>query len=356
MPGGSRPRPSGSRDCVGGACYPSDGVTSGDVDGVTSEGGESVSTMPASQKKPPEGGAASAGGGDGHSWTGPLSITVAVGCTLLFFNILILGAVYYQRYHIRKLRLSGSRAGSGAFATDGSGHHAHNELDDPDDVKLSRKLEREANRNCVAGSVGGGGGEGGTGPETDSLLSASTGAAGSVVGVGGGGSGGCGNIVVGPAYLARAEESPGRELGAGGGGGGVSNSSTLGRRSPPSAVMSPVSSGGLTKKMGGGGGGSVGGGSLSRGPSSDSGGYVYTAVPTHSSSPLHRSSHPHPHYAHNSASSTLPHFHAQLPHHPQPGGVAMNTFGNSVGSLGRGPRFGGVSPRGGPGGGGLRGR
>ena len=34
----------------------------------------------------------------------PLSITVAVGCTLLFFNILIFAGVYYQRERIKKLK------------------------------------------------------------------------------------------------------------------------------------------------------------------------------------------------------------------------------------------------------------
>lgn len=31
----------------------------------------------------------------------PLSITVAIGCTLLFFNILIFAGVYYQRERIK---------------------------------------------------------------------------------------------------------------------------------------------------------------------------------------------------------------------------------------------------------------
>ncbi|KAK3589979.1 hypothetical protein CHS0354_035005 [Potamilus streckersoni] len=37
----------------------------------------------------------------------PLSITVAVGCSLLFLNILIFAGVYYQKECIRKLRESG---------------------------------------------------------------------------------------------------------------------------------------------------------------------------------------------------------------------------------------------------------
>lgn len=35
----------------------------------------------------------------------PLSITVAIGCSLLFLNVLILAGVYYQRERIRKMRL-----------------------------------------------------------------------------------------------------------------------------------------------------------------------------------------------------------------------------------------------------------
>ncbi|XP_069103966.1 neuroligin-4, X-linked-like isoform X2 [Argopecten irradians] len=38
----------------------------------------------------------------------PLSITVAIGCSLLFLNILILAGVYYQRERIKKLRRSDS--------------------------------------------------------------------------------------------------------------------------------------------------------------------------------------------------------------------------------------------------------
>lgn len=38
----------------------------------------------------------------------PLSITVAVGCSLLFLNILIFAGVYYQRERIKKLRRSDS--------------------------------------------------------------------------------------------------------------------------------------------------------------------------------------------------------------------------------------------------------
>ena len=34
----------------------------------------------------------------------PLSITVAIGCTLLFFNILIFAGVYYQRERIKKIK------------------------------------------------------------------------------------------------------------------------------------------------------------------------------------------------------------------------------------------------------------
>ncbi|KAK3095941.1 hypothetical protein FSP39_021115 [Pinctada imbricata] len=39
----------------------------------------------------------------------PLSITVAIGCTLLFFNILIFAGVYYQRERIKKLKSGNSR-------------------------------------------------------------------------------------------------------------------------------------------------------------------------------------------------------------------------------------------------------
>ena len=41
----------------------------------------------------------------------PLSITVAIGCTLLFFNILIFAGVYYQRERIKKLKKADQDSG-----------------------------------------------------------------------------------------------------------------------------------------------------------------------------------------------------------------------------------------------------
>ncbi|XP_070173495.1 neuroligin-4, X-linked-like [Littorina saxatilis] len=160
--------------------------------------------------------------------TSSLSITVAVGCTLLFLNILIFAAVYYQRVRIRKLRERG-------------------EPEDPDEVRLNRKLEREANhRNCV------------TGPETDSLMSGGTG------GVGGGSGSGRGGE----------EDYPTTDLGMGGGAGttGTLNSQgTLGRRSPPQNGRKTPS------------------GTLSRSSTLDTASSCnYAPVPTHNTSPLHR--------------------------------------------------------------------
>ena len=106
----------------------------------------------------------------GRHLTSSLSITVAVGCTLLFLNILIFAAIYYQRRRITKLR---RRSGSSSRGDGGDG-----EPDlDPDDVKLCRKLEREAGRDHA-----------GARPETEALI-AGGGVRGGVVdtnGMGGG--------------------------------------------------------------------------------------------------------------------------------------------------------------------------
>ena len=48
----------------------------------------------------------------------PLSITVAVGCSLLFLNLLIFAGVYYQRERIRKLRAGNSRTSNGGDILD----------------------------------------------------------------------------------------------------------------------------------------------------------------------------------------------------------------------------------------------
>ncbi|XP_052830587.1 neuroligin-4, X-linked [Octopus bimaculoides] len=84
----------------------------------------------------------------------PLSITVAVGCSLLFLNILIFAGVYYQRERMKKSR---------------------REKDDMDEIKLSRKIEKESNKIGGVSGVGSmGGGMGGSsigGPETVSLMS-----------------------------------------------------------------------------------------------------------------------------------------------------------------------------------------
>ncbi|XP_050389898.1 neuroligin-4, X-linked isoform X2 [Patella vulgata] len=58
----------------------------------------------------------------------PLSITVAVGCSLLFLNILIFAGVFYQRERIRKMKRRQQR---------------EDREEDPDEVKLSRKIEKE---------------------------------------------------------------------------------------------------------------------------------------------------------------------------------------------------------------------
>ena len=268
--------------------YPNDDPTADDADdGVTSEDGV-LTTAHAPVSGQTEGG--------GEHLTNSLSITVAVGCTLLFLNILIFAAVYYQRVRIRKLR-------------EGRG-----EPEDPDEVKLSRKLEREANRNCVIG------------PETDSLMSEGTaaGGAGGAVGAGGGAS------YLGAGLRGGTEDSPSKELGGGAG----SHAGTLGRRSPPQNC----------KK--------ASGGTLSR-SSADapaSGSYNYTAVPTHTTSPLHRPQvhhHHHPSGMMGNSTSSPPHT-ASLPSsypashpHPHPPPMPMNTFGNNVNSSGKGTRLGG---------------
>ncbi|XP_076453475.1 neuroligin-2-like [Babylonia areolata] len=141
-----------------------DDTTSDDVaggDSVTSEG-EAGSTVPAGRVggggETGRGGEAGVvGGGGGMGFTNSLSITVAVGCTLLFLNLLIFAAVYYQRVRIRKLREEG-RGGAGGRGTGGQGAGVDEE--DQDEAKLSRKLEREARRTC-----------GDLDPETDSLIS-----------------------------------------------------------------------------------------------------------------------------------------------------------------------------------------
>nr|KAG5685973.1 hypothetical protein BaRGS_017412 [Batillaria attramentaria] len=216
----------------------------------------------------------------------PLSITVAVGCSLLFLNILIFAAVYYQRERIRKLR------------------QGQLEPEDPDDVKLSRKLERETKRNSVLG------------PETDSLMSAGAGGGGFI-----GGGAGAGGLRGGH------EDSPGREMGGGGvgGAGGMGgHAGTLGRRSPPQNGKKSSS------------------GTLSRGSADTIGYYNYTPVPTSASSPVHRT-HAHPPPPSGVVgNSTHPHV-----HHPPPA-MQMNTFGNSTGALGKGTRLGGgagIMPR-----------
>ncbi|KAL8625574.1 hypothetical protein ACOMHN_014662 [Nucella lapillus] len=301
-----------------------DDVTSDDVVGVTSNSGGS--TVPAQRIGETHG----AGGGMG--FTNSLSITVAVGCTLLFLNLLIFAAVYYQRVRIRKLRQEGRRTQPG-----------HTDEEDPDEVKLNRKLEREARRTFELG-----------GPETDSLMSEGGG------GFGGGGGGGA--SYAGAGGLLRGvgcEDSPGRDYGGSHvGGGGGSQAGTLGRRSPPGKAPS-----------GGGGGG----GTLSRSsadtPTGSSSSYSYAPVPTHATSPLHRPQHHpqhHPQYHHQppypapppscnstSSSSSLPPYPAShLHHHPPPPAVPLNTFSNNVNSLGRASRglgAGGLSPRpGGP--------
>lgn len=84
----------------------------------------------------------------------PLSITIAVGCSLLFLNILIFAGVYYQRERIKKSR---------------------REKDEMEEMKLSRKMEKESNKiSSMSGGGGIGGGVGGGsmgGPETVSLMS-----------------------------------------------------------------------------------------------------------------------------------------------------------------------------------------
>lgn len=62
----------------------------------------------------------------------PLSITIAVGCSLLFLNILIFAGIYYQRERIKKIR---------------------KQREDPDDIRLTRKIEREVAKNMGPESV-----------------------------------------------------------------------------------------------------------------------------------------------------------------------------------------------------------
>ncbi|XP_048246692.1 neuroligin-4, X-linked-like isoform X2 [Haliotis cracherodii] len=83
---------------------------------------------------------ASAGQPDPSHSSVPLSITVAVGCSLLFLNILIFAGVFYQRERIKKLK-----------------RKQEEEEEEQEDVKLARKLEKTV-RNA-------------TGPETVSLMS-----------------------------------------------------------------------------------------------------------------------------------------------------------------------------------------
>ena len=295
--GGYRPLRPGVREGGGGGSSDDDDTATVDEaeEGVTPEDWV-LTTAHAPVASKTEGG--------GEHLTNSLSITVAVGCTLLFLNILIFAAVYYQRVRIRKMR------------------EGRREPEDPDDVKLSRKLEREANRNCVMG------------PETDSLMSEGTATGGAAVG--GGAS------YMGAGLRGGTEDSPSRELGGGGGvGGGVgagSHSGTLGRRSPPQNCKK-ASSGTLSR---------------SSADTASSAAYNYTAVPTHTTSPLHRSQvhhHPHPPQPSGMANSTtsssppsgsssLRSYPAPAPAHAHPP-MAMNTFGNNVHSLGKGTRLGG---------------
>lgn len=72
--------------------------------------------------------------GDMTTSSVPLSITIAVGCSLLFLNLLIFAGVYYQRERIRKLR--------------------KRREEDNEDEKLTRKIEKEAVKNNVPEAVG----------------------------------------------------------------------------------------------------------------------------------------------------------------------------------------------------------
>lgn len=225
----------------------------------------------------------------------PLSVTVSVGCFLIFLNLLILAAVYYQRERIRKLR-------------------QQPDPDDMDDVKLNRKLERDATRNSSVRM------------ETDSLASA--------------GAGGVGDFLEGT--KGGHEDSPGRGFITAGGEGG-SNSGTLGRRSPPQNGKKASS------------------GALSRNSMDASLGYNYTAVPTQSTSPVHRT-HVHtqgparalpPSVAVKPSAATVNVNPFHHPHTTTPPSLPMNTFGNNVNPLNmKGTRIGsGVggigTPRGG---------
>ncbi|XP_076435747.1 neuroligin-4, X-linked-like [Babylonia areolata] len=92
--------------------------------------------------------------------TSSLSITVAVGTTLLFLNLLVFAAVYYQRRRIRKLRERGTES-------------RPSDLQDLQEVKLTPKEPEPEDDNTGKRPYGGGGGDReDLAPETDSLMSA----------------------------------------------------------------------------------------------------------------------------------------------------------------------------------------
>lgn len=58
----------------------------------------------------------------------PLSITVAIGCSLLFINILIYAGVYYQRERIKKLKQGEASNAASAHNTDNSNDPSGREM------------------------------------------------------------------------------------------------------------------------------------------------------------------------------------------------------------------------------------
>lgn len=256
---------------------PGDDTTANDKDSDVTDENKAATTISASEHQQP----------DHVSGSVPLSITVAVGCTLLFLNLLIFAAVCYQRERIWKLR-------------------QRREQYDPDDVRLSRKVERETKLSSMAG------------PETDSLMSAATGVV--ATGVNSYGDGG---------FKEAHEDSPGRVLG--GEGGADHSAGTLGRRSPPNAGKKGPSNT-----------------SLQRG-SADTSNYNYVAVPTHSTSPAHRTHLPGPGIM--GMANSIPSYPIYHSHPPPPlPSLQMNTFANNSATAlhgGKGTRIGStVTPRG----------
>ncbi|KAL3846950.1 hypothetical protein ACJMK2_017890 [Sinanodonta woodiana] len=84
----------------------------------------------------------------------PLSITVAVGCSLLFLNLLILAGVFYQRKRIRELRNKGESDGSDAADKQIKQTFSEDASRDPGEQELASLMQithedRERNTNLL---------------------------------------------------------------------------------------------------------------------------------------------------------------------------------------------------------------